>query len=73
MQFYQYWLIIITVILVLISIYNIIKMVLVVSKNKYPKIDYNDILNANIRNLLISIGLLSVFALVYIMLIFYQN
>ena len=73
MQFYQYWLVIIVAILVLISLFNIIKMCMFISKNKYPKIDNNDILNSNIRNLFISVGLLSVCSLVYILLIFFQK
>ena len=73
MQFYQYWLILITIILVLISIYNVTKMIVLLSRTKYPKIDKDDILNSNIRNLFISIGLLSVCSLVYIMLVFFQN
>ena len=72
MQFSSYWIIIITVILVLISIYNISKMIVYLSKNKYPKIDKDDILNRNIRNLLVSVGLLSVVSLIYIMLVFSQ-
>ena len=70
MQFSSYWIIIIVVILVLISIYNVAKMIVFVSKNKYPKIDKDDTLNSNIRNLLVSVGLLSVISLVYIILIF---
>lgn len=70
MQFSGYWIIIITVILVLISIYNIAKMIVFLSKNKYPKIDDNDSLNSNIRNLLLSVGLLSLVSLIYIILIF---
>ena len=73
MQFYQYWLVIIVCVLVLISLYNIIKMCVFISKNKYPKIDNNDMLNSNIRNLFISVGLLSVCSLVYILLITFQN
>ncbi|MBR1416533.1 MAG: hypothetical protein IJ572_01795 [Bacilli bacterium] len=72
MKFYQYWLIIIIALLVIISIYNIIKMIVLISKSKYPKIDNDDVLNRNIRNLLVSIGLLSVIALVYIFLVFKQ-
>lgn len=72
MQFYQYWLILIIALLVIISIYNIVKMVLFISKNKYPKIDKDDSLNKHLRNMLISIGLLSVMALVYVLLIFKQ-
>ena len=37
---------------------------------KYPKIDKDDLLNRNIRNLLVSVGLLSVVSLVYIILVF---
>ena len=73
MQFYQYWMIIIVLVLVIISIHNIVKMCVFISKNKYPKIDNNDILNSNIRNLFISVGLLSVCSLVYILLITFQN
>ena len=73
MQFYQYWIVAIVFVLVIISLRNIIKMIIFISKNKYPKIDNNDILNRNIRNLLLSIGLLSVVSLVYIMLIFFQK
>ena len=70
MQFSSYWIIIITVILVLISVYNIAKMIVFLSKAKMPKIDKDDTLNSNIRNLLVSVGLLSVVSLVYIILIF---
>ena len=73
MQFYQYWLVIIVFVLVFISIFNITKMCIFISKNKYPKIDNNDILNSNIRNLFISVGLLSICSLVYILLIMFQN
>ena len=69
MQFYQYWLVLI-IIIVVISIHNITKMIIVISKSRYPKIDKNDILNRNIRNLLVSIGLLSIVSLTYIMLVF---
>ena len=72
MKFYQYWLIIIIAILVIISIHNITKMIILISKNKYPKIDNDDVLNRNIRNLFVSIGLLSVISLVYIFLVFKQ-
>lgn len=70
MQFSEYWIIIIVVLLVIISVYNIAKMVVYLNKAKYPKIDKDDILNRNIRNLLISVGLLSIVSLVYIMLVF---
>ena len=70
MNFSQYWLVLIIIILVVISIHNITKMIILISKSRYPKIDKNDILNRNIRNLLISIGLLSVVSLVYILLVF---
>lgn len=73
MQFYQYWLIIIVVILVAISIKNIAKMVTFISKSKYPKIDNDDLLNRNIRNLFVSIGLLSICSLIYIMIVFFQQ
>ena len=72
MKFYQYWLVVIIIIFVIISIYNISKMIILINKSKYPKIDKDDLLNRNIRNLLISIGLLSITSLVYIMLIFSQ-
>ena len=70
MNFSSYWIIIITIILVLISIYNVAKMIVFISKAKYPKIDKDDSLNSNIRNLLVSVGLLSVVSLVYIILVF---
>ena len=70
MQFSSYWIIIITVILVLISVYNIAKMIVFLSKTKYPKIDKDDTLNSYLRNLLISVGLLSVISLVYIIIVF---
>ena len=72
MQFYQYWLVVIVFILMFISLYNIVKIGIFVSRNKYPKIDKNDMLNSSIRNMFISIGLLSVCSLVYIMLVFFQ-
>ena len=72
MQFYQYWLILIIILLVIISLYNIVKMIIFVTKNKYPKIDKDDSLNRHLRNMLVSIGLLSVIVLVYVLLIFKQ-
>ena len=72
MQFYQYWLVVIVFVLMFISLYNIVKIGIVVSRNKYPKIDKNDMLNSSIRNMFISIGLLSVCSLVYILLVFFQ-
>ena len=72
MQFYQYWIILIIIVLVIVSIRNITKMIIFISKNKYPKIDKDDSLNKNLRNMLISIGLLSIIVLVYVMLIFKQ-
>ena len=72
MQFYQYWLVLIIIFLVIISLYNIIKMILFINKNKYPKIDKDDSLNSHLRNMLISIGLLSIIVLVYVLLIFKQ-
>ncbi len=73
MQFYQYWLVVIVFLLMFLSLFNIVKMFVFLCRNKYPKIDNDDILNRNIRNLFISVGLLSVCSLVYIMLIFFQN
>lgn len=70
MHFSSYWIIIIIVILVLITIYNVAKMIVFLSKTKMPKIDRDDSLNSNIRNLLVSVGLLSLVSLVYILLIF---
>lgn len=72
MKFYQYWIIIITVILVLVTVYNIAKMVILISQNKTDKISPSTELNKNIRNLLISMALLSLVSLVYIILIFKQ-
>ncbi len=72
MQFYQYWLVVIVFILMFISLYNIVKISIFVSRNKYPKIDKNDMLNSSLRNMFISIGLLSVCSLVYVMLVFFQ-
>jgi len=70
MQFYQYWLVLFIVVLVLLSIHNITRMIIFISKSKYPKIDKDDSLNKNIRNLLVSIGLLSIVVLIYILLVF---
>ena len=72
MKFYQYWIIIIVVLLVLISIFNIIKMVSLITNTKDDYISPSKELNKNIRNLLISIALLSVISLVYIIIIFKQ-
>ena len=72
MQLYQYCLIIVIAILVLVSLYNIVKTIINVNKNKGPKVEQDDILNRNLRNLFISVGLLSVISLVYILLIFKQ-
>ncbi len=73
MQFYQYWLLVITFILVFISLFNIVKMFIFISRSKYPKIDNDDMLNSYIRNLFLSVGLLSVCSFVYIMIIFFEN
>ncbi len=73
MQFYQYWILVITLVLMIISIFNIAKMFVFISKSKYPKIDQNDMLNSNIRNLFLSVGLLSVVSFVYIMMVFMGN
>lgn len=73
MKFYQYWIIIITVILVFISIINIAKMIMLINKDNSKKIEKNKELDVNIRNLLVSIALLSITSLVYIILIFIQN
>ena len=72
MQFYQYWLMLIIFVLVIISIRNIIKMIIFIGKNKYPKIDKDDSLNRHLRNMLLSIGLLSIIVLVYVLLLFKQ-
>ena len=45
-------------------------MIVFLSKSKYPKIDKDDTLNSYLRNLLISVGLLSVISLVYIIIVF---
>lgn len=70
MKFYQYWIIIIVVVLVLISIYNIAKMIILISENKGNKIKASTEVNKNMRNLLVSIALLSLVSLVYIIIIF---
>ena len=70
MKFYQYWIILIVVVLVLISIFNIVKMIALISESKDDVIPTSKELNSNIRNLLISIALLSLTSLIYIILIF---
>ena len=69
-KFYQYWIILIVVVLVLISIFNIVKMIALISESKDDVIPTSKELNSNIRNLLISIALLSLTSLIYIILIF---
>lgn len=69
-KFYQYWIILIVVVLVLISIFNIVKMIALISESKDDIIPTSKELNSNIRNLLISIALLSLTSLIYIILIF---
>ena len=68
MKFYQYWIIIIVVVLVLVSIYNIAKMIVLISENKGKKLSSE--VNKDMRNLLVSIALLSLVSLVYIIIIF---
>lgn len=70
MKFYQYWIILIIVLLVFISIYNITKMIVLISSNKDETFAPSVELNKNIRNLLISIALLSIISLVYIIIVF---
>lgn len=72
MKFYQYWIIIITIVLVFISIFNITKMILLINKDNSNKIEKNKELDVNIRNLLISMALLSITSLIYIIFIFIQ-
>jgi hypothetical protein len=72
MKFYQYWLIIIVVVLVIITIINIAKMIMIIGKNNGRSIAVSNELNRNIRNLLTSMVLLSLIALIYIILIFKQ-
>ena len=72
MQFYQYWIILFVILFVVISIINIAKMIVYISKNKSEELEKNEELKKNIRNLLVSIGLLSVTAIIYILLIFYH-
>lgn len=73
MKFYQYWIIIITIVLVLLSIINIAKMIMLINKDNSKKIEKNKELDVNIRNLLVSIALLSITSLIYIILIFIQS
>ena len=70
MKFYQYWIILIIVLLVFISIYNITKMIVLINDNKDDTFAPSVELNKNIRNLLISIALLALISLVYILMIF---
>ena len=70
MKFYQYWIIIIVVILVLVSIYNIAKMIALISETKGNKLAQSKEVNKDMRNLLVSIALLSLVSLVYIIIIF---
>ena len=70
MKFYQYWIILIIVLLVLISIFNITKMIILIKDNKDDTFAPSVELNKNMRNLLISIALLSIVSLVYIIMVF---
>lgn len=65
MKFSAYWILLITVILVIISVINISKMVRMISKESK-----NKELDIGIRNMLISIGLLSIVSFIYIILVF---
>ena len=71
MKFYQYWIIIITIILVSITLFNISKMILAINKNTYSKEESKE-MDKNVRNLLISMALLSIMSLIYILLVFKQ-
>lgn len=70
MLFYQYWLVLIIVILTLISIINISKMLVILSKDKGSMIPKTVELNKNIRNLLLSMALLTIVTLIFIILVF---
>jgi NADH:ubiquinone oxidoreductase subunit 5 (subunit L)/multisubunit Na+/H+ antiporter MnhA subunit len=72
MKFYQYWIIVIAIILVFLTIFNITKMIMLLNKEKGDKLEQTKELNVNIRNLLISMALLSLTSLIYIILIFMQ-
>ena len=72
MKFYQYWIIIIAVVLVFLSVFNITKMVVLINREKGTKLEHTKELDVNLRNLLISMALLSLTSLVYIILIFMQ-
>lgn len=70
MLFYQYWLVLIIVILTLISIINISKMLVILNKDKGSMIPKTVELNKNIRNLLLSMALLTIVTLIFIILVF---
>ena len=70
MKYYQYWIILIIVLLVFISICNITKMIILIGDNKDDTFAPSVELNKNIRNLLISVALLSLVSLVYILMVF---
>jgi hypothetical protein len=72
MKFYQYWLIIIVAILVIITVVNIAKMIMIIGKDNEKKLTASKELNIDIRNLLISMALLSLISFIYIIMIFKQ-
>jgi len=71
MKFYQYWLLVITILLVAITVYNISKTIIIFSKNMEKRnVSQNKDLNNSIVNLLLSTALLSIISLLFIILAF---
>lgn len=71
MNFAQYCILITASILVIITLFNLTKMIGMISKNSNSKFNEQDEeLNANLRNLFISVGLLSICSLIFIILVF---
>ena len=71
MKFYQYWLLVITILLVAITVYNISKTIIIFSKNMEKRnVSQNKDLNNSIVNLLLSTALLSIISLLFIVLAF---
>lgn len=70
MRFYQYWILLISFVLVIITIKNVIKIFFkITKKDKY----IDNIVASKLRNLYSSIGLVSIILLIMIYLIVCEN
>lgn len=67
MNFYQYWIVLIILFLVIITLINIIKMLGIFNENSFKN---NDLVKKNLTNLFISLAFLSITSLVYILMVF---